>query len=460
MTNAPDETRPFQRAQPLPQRLGAGPTLADALAREPLPPLPWAVWIAKQAATQLDLAHRMGVVPGRVGLKAFALVDGPRGEELILDADLAATPLEPPEARSKVFPRVPLSTASDLWSLGAIVHQLLAGAPPPYDPTGAPVPPPARAGQRIPDAVTDVVRRLLDHAPQARPSAGDVLLALARAERELAATGERGLSWERGSLMAERWRLVRELPGDRGFLAVDERAGALGWARPLRWVEEPERRATLAQHLERARERHDELAHRALPRIVDVIRTDDGSLGYVQTAAEGTPLLQLAAPLEPGQVHAVLEAVAGGLAALHSRGVTGAGLEPSDLIVGADRRSAVLSGAIDDALLRALAPGSSGVGVIRSLAPEVLSGARGRGEASDRYDLGVLAFWVATGRAPFPRGPTLAAWIKAHLEQAPPRARALRPDLPPLLDDLIDGLLAKDPARRPTAAAVARALKG
>lgn len=92
-----DDTRAIQRAQPQPFRPGIGRTLADVLAKEPLPPLPWAVWMARQAALQLDQAHRMGVVPGRVALRSFAVVDTPRGDELVLDVDLTATPLVSPE---------------------------------------------------------------------------------------------------------------------------------------------------------------------------------------------------------------------------------------------------------------------------------------------------------------------------------------------------------------------------
>lgn len=65
------------------------------------------------------------------------------------------------------------------------------------------------------------------------------------------------------------------------------------------------------------------------------------------------------------------------------------------------------------------------------------------------YGLGVILFSIATGEAPF------SARTPSDLrrqQQHPPRARDLRPELPPALDDLIAGLLSPLPAERRAAA--------
>jgi serine/threonine-protein kinase len=66
---------------------------------------------------------------------------------------------------------------------------------------------------------------------------------------------------------------------------------------------------------------------------------------------------------------------------------------------------------------------------------------------SDVYSLGVLAFEMFTGRVPFEgRSPQEVAL--ARLKGAPPRLRALRPELPVKLERVIERALAQDPADR------------
>lgn len=76
---------------------------------------------------------------------------------------------------------------------------------------------------------------------------------------------------------------------------------------------------------------------------------------------------------------------------------------------------------------------------------------------SDVYSLGVLAFELVTGGLPFVE-PTPQAMAAAHLNQTPPLVESLRQDLDSDLATLIDRCLAKMPAERPSAEAIARAL--
>ena len=66
---------------------------------------------------------------------------------------------------------------------------------------------------------------------------------------------------------------------------------------------------------------------------------------------------------------------------------------------------------------------------------------------SDLYSVGVLLYHAATGRLPFEETDTLAL-IHSHLSHTPKELRAIDPDVPEILSDLVMRLLAKAPAER------------
>ncbi|MGW9211244.1 serine/threonine-protein kinase [Embleya sp. NPDC055664] len=90
------------------------------------------------------------------------------------------------------------------------------------------------------------------------------------------------------------------------------------------------------------------------------------------------------------------------------------------------------------------------VGTPAYMAPEQWRGEQ-VGAHTDLYAFGATLHTLLAGRPPFP-GPTDAALMYQHLDHAPLRLRALRPDAPHELDDLIRNLLAKPPTARPATA--------
>ena len=86
------------------------------------------------------------------------------------------------------------------------------------------------------------------------------------------------------------------------------------------------------------------------------------------------------------------------------------------------------------------------LGTIDYVAPEQVEGGQVDGRA-DQYSLGCALFECLTGRLPFEKDLD-AAIIWAHVEEMPPMPSALRPGLPPGVDDVFAKVLAKKAADR------------
>jgi len=78
-------------------------------------------------------------------------------------------------------------------------------------------------------------------------------------------------------------------------------------------------------------------------------------------------------------------------------------------------------------------------------------------ELSDVYLFGVLGYELLTGEGPY-EARSNTEWINAHLRMEPRDLRALRPDVPPSLADLLRRCLAREPHHRPTMKDVIRGL--
>ncbi len=91
------------------------------------------------------------------------------------------------------------------------------------------------------------------------------------------------------------------------------------------------------------------------------------------------------------------------------------------------------------------------LGTAGFLAPEHFTG-KPLTRRSDLYALGGVLYTLLTGRPPFTAA-TTAEFLHKHCYTLPDRPAHFVRDLPPDLDDLVCGLLAKDPARRPASPA-------
>ncbi|MCO5165370.1 MAG: protein kinase [Planctomycetes bacterium] len=156
----------------------------------------------------------------------------------------------------------------------------------------------------------------------------------------------------------------------------------------------------------------------------------------------------------------VLERCARALQAAHEIGVLHRDMKPSNVLVTREGQVKLtdfgVALRVDDPVR--LTAVDHVMGTLPYLAPEVLGDGLWT-PAGDIYGLGCLAFKLMTGQPPFPQRQVHEV-VAAHRRQEAPSLLDFVPDAPPALADLLAIMLAKDPARRPTAEQVEAALRG
>ncbi|MGD3112704.1 protein kinase domain-containing protein [Streptomyces sp. YGL11-2] len=146
---------------------------------------------------------------------------------------------------------------------------------------------------------------------------------------------------------------------------------------------------------------------------------------------------------------------ANALQAIHQAGIIHRDLKPSNVILASDGPKVIDFGVAHASDLSQVTVTGQHVGTPSYMAPEqATTGVVGA--ASDVFALGGLLMFAATGRPPFGGGsPTEVLYRVVH---QPPDLTGLR-DYDPELHDLVSRCLHKDPEQRPTAAAVAAAVR-
>jgi hypothetical protein len=169
-------------------------------------------------------------------------------------------------------------------------------------------------------------------------------------------------------------------------------------------------------------------------------------------------VLRAEGALEPARALTICRQVASALDAAHARGLVHRDVKPSNVLLDGNDHAYLADFGLTRRLDEQGSPATDGrsVGTPAYLAPEQIEGEPVDGRA-DVYALGCLLFECLTGSLPFARGSRLeTAW--AHLEEEPPSARALVPELPEAIDPVLRTALAKEPGDRyPTCTALASA---
>ena len=224
------------------------------------------------------------------------------------------------------------------------------------------------------------------------------------------------------------------------------------------------------EYLQRFRREARAIAKLSHPNIVQVFdfgEDDDGHPYFVMELIGGQSLdrlLEQRGPLLPGQAADLLRQAAEGLAAAHADGIVHRDVKPHNLILSQPKNEA--SGGprlkiVDFGVARlveakeALTSAQATVGTLHYMAPEALSGGPVDARA-DLYALGLVGFYLLTGRAPFNAPSAVAVAMKQLNEPLPDLAKEA-PGTPAPLRELIKRMAEKDRDKRiQTATEVAR----
>jgi eukaryotic-like serine/threonine-protein kinase len=202
------------------------------------------------------------------------------------------------------------------------------------------------------------------------------------------------------------------------------------------------------------------------PHILPVLDAGarDGLLFYVMPYVSGE---SLRTRLERGRLPVaeatrILRELGDALACAHEVGVVHRDVKPENVLF--QHGHAVLA---DFGVARVLAQTRAGdrltgtglgLGTLGYMAPEQLGGEPNVDARADLYALGVVAYEMLTGAAPF-IGVTPMRIVAMHLTERPRPLSEVRPEVPPALAALVAKLLEKEPADRPpTAGDVVREL--
>ena len=250
-------------------------------------------------------------------------------------------------------------------------------------------------------------------------------------------------------IWAGRWRLDAEL--SRGACGIVYRGSDLELDRPVA-VKVLKRSEAGPDARERFLREARLTARVEHPNVVRVLASGEheGRPFYVMPLLEGRPP---AGPMPPAAARAVVAKLASALAAAHARGVVHRDLKPGNVLVCGGEPVLTDFGVAGGPAAGPLTGTGELVGTPAYMSPEQIRADADLGPAADVWALGVLLFELHTGRIPFD-GASFHALSQAVLEQpAPPL-----PGAPPAVRALLARCLSKNPAERPTADAVTRAL--
>lgn len=201
--------------------------------------------------------------------------------------------------------------------------------------------------------------------------------------------------------------------------------------------------------------------------IIDVYAAsrfpEDGRMYIVMPYIEGGSLEQLCR--DHGQLPldvtvAIMLQVCSGLDAVHAIAIVHRDIKTQNILIAAHHGRKYCAYIVDFGIVKLLDPHLAGskrltatravVGTVGSMAPEQARGDADVDARADVYSVGMVLYRMLTGRTPYEGETMYAIWENQAKGAAFPRPRALRPDIPPAIEELILQCLEHDRKLRPS----------
>ena len=190
------------------------------------------------------------------------------------------------------------------------------------------------------------------------------------------------------------------------------------------------------------------LSHPNIVTIFDAGEEDD--LGYIaMEMLQGTTLKQWSRkpnllPLE--KMIPILATVADAMDYAHQQGVVHRDIKPANIMLTTDEVVKIMDFGIAKMATSSKTQTNIVLGTPTYMSPEQISGKKVDGR-SDIFSLGVVMFELLTGRPPF-TADNVSALLFAITHTPHLSVKAIRPDVSPIVKEILDRALQKDPALR------------
>ncbi len=204
---------------------------------------------------------------------------------------------------------------------------------------------------------------------------------------------------------------------------------------------------------ERFRQEAKAAANLSHPNIVTIhdFGIDSGRLFIVMEYVPGTDmysLLQKRGRFSVEEALPIIRQACAGIGYAHRAGLVHCDVKPHNFIITPDKRLKVTDFGIARALASIQSDERTTVvwGSPQYFSPEQAAGGP-PSPASDVYSLGIVMYYMLTGRLPFTAS-NASELAHLHREEPPPPPRLFNQAIPPVLEDIILKVLSKEPSSR------------